>query len=192
MGSNMSNFDVIDNIEDALKEFMEKEEHWKGAVDPKPTVEFKSPTEGDDNTNTIYFFLYQITENNYLKNEEMQRIDHNHLQRPPMALDLFYLITPFGGKKNTLLGKVMQILQDNVIIYGKDLEKDEDIRILLNPVSLDDLTKIWSAFKDKPFRLSVSYTITPVRIDSTIKFGVQRVVSKEMGYYQMVPKGGQR
>jgi len=188
----MSNFDIIDKIENALKVFLEKEENWRGAVVPMPAIEFKSPTEGDDKTNSIYFFLYQITENHYLKNEEMQRIDHTHLQRPPMALDIFYLITPFGEKKNTLLGKVMQILQDNVIIYNTDLEKDEEIRILFNPVSLDDLTKIWSAFKDRQFRLSVSYMITPVRIDSTIKFGVQRVKSKEMGYYQMVPKGEQK
>ena len=60
--------------------------------------------------------------------------------------------------------------------------------MLFNPMSLDDLTKIWSAFQDVAYRLSVGYLVTPVMIDSTRQTGMQRVLLKELNHAVVEPR----
>ena len=187
----MSDFTAIGDIGETLKKLLE-DDPWTG-ISPKPEITFKSPKEIKDDggsTNKISLFLYQIHENPHLRNEEPLRIDDSHLQTPPEVLDLLYLVTPYSDDKTQekyILGKVMQIFYDHAILSGTALQggltgSDEEIKLLFNPISLDDLTKIWSAFQDAAYRLSVSYLVTPVKIDSTSQIGMQRVLSKQMNH----------
>jgi hypothetical protein len=189
----MSDYTVLGDIGETLKKLLE-DDPWTG-ISPKPDFTFKSPKEikddGESTNNKVSLFLYQIVENHHLKNEEMLRVDNTNLQSPPLALDLYYLVTPYHDDKTqekVILGKIMQIFAGNPILMGTLLQEgledtDEEIKILLNTISLDDLTKVWSAFQEVAYRLSVSYLVTPVRIDSTRGETSQRVVSKEAGHY---------
>lgn len=194
----MSDFTVIGDIGETLKKLLE-DDPWTG-ISPTPEITFKSPKEIRDDggsTNKVSIFLYQILENPYLKNEEPERIDDTHLQSPPQFLDLLYLVTPYSDDKTQekiIMGKVMQIFFDNAVLTGTALQgalsgTDEEIKLFFNPISLDDLTKIWSAFQEVAYRLSISYMVTPIRIDSTRQTGMRRVVSKEMNHSYMVSKG---
>lgn len=185
------------DISETLKKLLE-DAPWTG-ISPRPDISLKSPGEIKDeggSPNKVSIFLYQITENVFLKNEGMQRIDDTRLLYPPLFLELFYLITPYSNdpvQEKYILGKVMQIFFENPVLSGTVLQgdlsgTDEEIKVIFNPLSLDDLTKLWGAFQEVPFRLSVSYMVTPVRIDSTRETGMQRVVSKEMDHSYMVPK----
>jgi hypothetical protein len=193
----MSEFTVIGDIGETLKKLLE-DDPWTG-ISPKPEITFKSPKEIKDDggsTNKISLFLYQIHENPHLRNEEPLRVNDSHLQAPPEVLDLLYLVTPYSDDKTQekyILGKVMQIFYDNAVLSGTALQgeiagSDEEIKLLFNPISLDDLTKIWSAFQDVAYRLSVSYLVTPVKIDSTRQTGMQRVLSKEMNHAVSEPR----
>lgn len=193
----MSDFTVIGDIGETLKKILE-DDPWTG-ISPMPEITFKSPKEVKDDggsTNKVSIFLYQILENHYLKNEEPQRISDTELKPPPLSMDLLYLVTPYSDDKTQekyILGKVMQIFHDNAILTGTILQgalsgTDEEIKLLFNPISLDDLTKIWSAFQDVAYRLSVAYMVIPIRIDSSREMGMQRVVSKEINHSYMVPK----
>jgi hypothetical protein len=134
----------------------------------------------------VYLFLYQVVENIYLKNEEPCRIDDTHLRQPPLVLDLLYLVIPYAkspsDEQKTLAG-IMQIFHDNAItnVLKKNpdtleyIETDEEIKIVFNPMSLDDLSKFWTIFHDVDYKLAVGYIVTPVRIDSTREVRVQRV-----------------
>jgi hypothetical protein len=91
----------------------------------------------------------------------------------------------------------MQIFHDNPVIPDKyfptngSLKAIDEIKILLYPLSLDDLTKIWNAFQEAPYRLSVGYMVTPVLIDSTKEAAIaQRVIDKESihGYVKKLEK----
>ena len=187
----MSDFTAIGDIGETLKKLLE-DDPWTG-ISPKPEITFKSPKEIKDDggsTNKISLFLYQIHENPHLRNEEPLRVNDSHLQTPPEVLDLLYLVTPYSDDKTQekyILGKVMQIFYDHAVLSGTALQGglaglDEEIKLLFNPISLDDLTKIWSAFQDVAYRLSVSYLVTPVKIDSTSQIGMQRVLSKQMNH----------
>ena len=197
----MSDFKVIGDIGETLKNLLEDDIHWTDIT--KPEITLKSPKEikyTGENKNIISIFLYQIVENTFLKNEQLKKIDATTFHYPPMAVDLLYLITPYGSdptQEQYMLGKVMQILFDNAILTGSVLQKslkgtDDEIRLIFNPLTLDDLNKIWGAFQETGYRLSISYLVTPVRIDSINEISVQRVVSKEMGsYYKILKEEGQ-
>lgn len=176
----MSNYQAIHNIESAIGDLLEND-HILSSTELGLSVSFEPPPKAAPAAdNIVYFFLYQVVENVHMKNEEMQRMDDAHLQYPPMSLDLYYLLILYGPGRNLVLGRIMQLFHDHSIMKGAELNldnEDEELKIIFNTISLDDLTKIWSAFKETGYALSVSYLITPVRIDSTRELGVHRVVS---------------
>jgi hypothetical protein len=106
---------------------------------------------------------------------------------PPLALDLFYLITPITSSNEhdqLLLGRVMQIMYDHAIVRPGDIvaglsQAIEELRIILNPMSLEDLSKLWSAFM-QPYRLSIAYEVKVVFVDSQIETDAKRVRQKEL------------
>lgn len=142
----------------------------------------------------LSLFLYQILENVHLKNQEMQMKGPTTQKFPPIALDLYYMLTsyPSGSQdltertkeEHSILGKAIQILNDNTILA---MDNDE-LHIVLNPVSFDDMTKMWTTFPGKPFRFSVCFLVTPVLIDSAHEMGIKRVISKDINYNIIVPK----
>lgn len=163
-----------------------------------------SPAEVEDQNIRLTLFLYNIMENPHLKNQEMRNLSPTQLGYPPLTLDLYYLLTAYASaqipdrtertlEEHRILGRAMRILYDNAILSGTILQgsmagTSEELRVVLNAISLDDLTKIWSAFQEVGYRLSVSYLVTPANIDSTRDVSMQRVVSKEMNHSFMVPK----
>lgn len=138
----------------------------------------------------LSLFLYQIVENDYLKNQEMQTVNSAKLNQPPLVLSLFYLITTHTqniASDHLLLGKVMQIFHDNAILRGSVLHESlvgEELRLILSPLSTDELNKIWSIISgSRPYKLSVSYEVTPVRIKSMRVREVRRVTELGPGKY---------
>jgi hypothetical protein len=185
----MSDFTVVGDVGETLKRLLD-DDPWTGVM-PKPDVTFKSPKEIKDeggSANRVSLFLYQILENPFLRNEEPLRVGDDELRTPPLVLDLFYLVTPYSEDKTQekyILGKVMQIFYDNAVLSGTVLQgalsgTDEALRLVAHPLSLDDLTKLWSAFQDVAYLLSVGYLVSPVKIDSAREMSMQRVVSKEV------------
>lgn len=163
---------------------------------PPDTIMLISPGEIGPNDNVrLSLFLYQVIENPYMKNQEMQKIDSSYLKYPPLTLELYYMLTahPASGipdrtertkEEHGILGKAMRIIYDYSILAFSDYE----LRITLNPITLDDMTKIWTTFQDRPFRPSACYLVTPVSIDSTRDLSITRVESKKTEHDRMIPK----
>jgi hypothetical protein len=198
----MSSFAVFREIGDTLESLITGE--WEISTPKKPSISFDSPCKvkkDETNPNSLSIYLYQITENTHLKNAEGRITqDGKKIRDPSLALDLLYLVTPLGETSQNdllILGRVMQIFHDNPVIPDKyfptngSLKAIDEIKILLYPLSLDDLTKIWNAFQEAPYRLSVGYMVTPVLIDSTKEAAIaQRVIDKESihGYVKKLEK----
>jgi hypothetical protein len=190
----MGDFRIIGQIGEQMKRILEKDA-WEG-MSTKPEIVFQSPKEIGDSggTNKVSIFLFSTQENPFSKNQEVVPAEPGILQEPPLVLDLYYMITAYGSdatQEKYLLGKVMQIFHDHPAISDSDLPgspagKDPDVRLFLHPLSLDDLSKLWTSFHDVSLRLSVCYLATAVRIDSTREEVVQRVVEVDMDRYQMV------
>jgi hypothetical protein len=117
-------------------------------------------------------------------------------------LDLYYLLTALvpGGQSDPsdatlqsqlVLGTAMRIFFDNGILVGSllrgDLPRDEELRLTFQPITVEDLTRIWDVFPDTVLRASVSYLVTPVRLRSNRRRGGQRVTARDTGVDHLVP-----
>ena len=150
----------------------------------------------------LTLFLYSVVATSSLRNEPLRSLSSTESRFPPLSLDLYYMLTCYPSETQNLtertldtrriLGRAMRVFYDNGILSGTILQGDlagtqEELRISLNPITVEDLTRIWSVFPDTSYRTSVSYLVTPVRIRSERTAQAQRVVSKETDYDQSVP-----
>ena len=150
---------------------------------------FKLVKDTDADQNFLSLYLYRLIENAEVKNRPLESRDTNHLRYPPLSLNLLYLVTPLTNSTENdhkLLGKTAQIFYDNAIITGSALhgvlnDTIDEIRIVLNPISMEDITKLWSAFM-RSYRLSVAYEVKVIYIDSEREVGAERVRRKRIEY----------
>jgi hypothetical protein len=151
----------------------------------EPPPKLLKDTEVD--SNALSLFLYKVEENPDLKNQPLQVLDSHTLLYPPLALNLYYLLTPLtnsADNDHTLLGKALQIFYAHSQVKGSLLKgvlagSDQQLSIILNPISLDALSNLWSAFL-RPYRLSVSYEVKIVFIDSERETSGERVLEKRI------------
>jgi len=135
-----------------------------------------SPADKGDLSLSLY--LYNIKENGEHRQTHMIKRGQDSIQYPPMTVDLCYLLTPHSTAElqvraldeHRILGRAMQVIYDNAILRGSMLqgslaEKNEEVRIVMDSIPAETLTRMWN-FADNPYRLSVSYTVGPVNIDS--------------------------
>jgi hypothetical protein len=192
---------VIADIEETLLELLRAD---MAAINiPANQILSISPSDAVGRDVRLTIFLYSVIETPSLKNEQPQFKSTTERIYPPLALDLYFMLTchPNGAESDLnrrsseerhILGRVMRVLYDNGILSGSALRGElagttEELRISLNPITLEDLTRIWSVFPETPYRTSVSYLVTPVRVQSSRSTVTQRVISKETGYAGMVP-----
>ena len=163
---------------------------------PADSIALVSPgeIEGKDNIR-LSIFLYQVGENIHLKNLEMEKMGSSRLKAPPISLDIYYMLTsyPSSGiqdrtertrEEHSILGRAIQVLHDNTILTGSVLKgslsaHDTILHVIGTSMSLDDMSKIWSTFKEKSFRPSVCYLVTPVKIESSREKKVSRVTGDQ-------------
>jgi hypothetical protein len=99
---------------------------------------------------------------------------------------LRYLVTAWGGDRLTehrLLGRAMQVLYDGALISGPNLQgaslqgSNDTLKVSLSPVSLENQTRVWWSVQ-RPYRLSLSYEVRVVNLDSEVVTQAPAVVSR--------------
>lgn len=193
---------TIADVEDTLITVLRNE--MADLVPDPDQIALLSPAEAATRALRLTLFLYSVVETPYLKNEPRHIETTTNEESSPLALDLYYMMTCYGSEDipdltersleaRKVLGRAMRVFYDNGILSGSILQGNlagtrEELRVSLNPITLEDLTRIWSVFPDTPYRTSVSYVVTPVNIRSTRTLRGQRVVSKETDFDRMVPR----
>jgi hypothetical protein len=188
----MSDYNVIADIGETLKKILwdsfDKDDNInKEIVVSEEQITLVSPDEMDEEKK-LSLFLYQVSENGHMKNQEMTGMNSGAYRYPPLAVDLLFLVTcntDDRKKDHILMGKVMQVFHDNAVLKGSILRgslegTDEEFRLIFNGLPLEETMNLWQSFREKSFRLSVCYRVTPLEIDSTRKKEVARVI--ERGY----------
>jgi hypothetical protein len=154
------------------------------------TVEIGRPAASNNNDalHRINLYLYQVTPNAALSNADLPTRDArgNLRQRPQVALDLHYLLAFYGDERTLeperMLGAVARDLHArplltraaiedavsiNLDLDGSDLaEAIESVKFTLMPLSMDELSKLWSVFFQTPHALSLVYQGTVVLIEA--------------------------
>jgi hypothetical protein len=193
----MSDYTVISAVSSTIQGILKQ--NITASSDPAlhgVDIYLLSPKEMQDAGNSlgISLWLYKVTRMSEMLNEPPQRISPNQIQRTPLPVLLFYLITPFSpdpGTRHILLGRVLQVLYDHAILRGSDLQgvlegTTEQLRVNLEALSLEELSLVWEALSE-PYQLSVTYLVQVALIDSEfapVKSGT--VIEKETTYSQIL------
>ncbi len=140
-------------------------------------------------TPLVSIFLYRVQSNPFLGNLDWQAITSTQLQAPPFALNLQYMLTPYGSDQSQiqqLTGEIMRTLHDQPVIrtghpaLSPDLSTmTEELRIVPHQLSLNDSLDLWKAFgANVAYRLSITYEVSTIVIDSQITRNIARVAER--------------
>ena len=192
----MSDYTVVKAVSDTLLQIL------KDGITNNPDlqlngvqIDLRSPKEmrQANNVSGVSLWLYRITRDPDLLNERPERISPTQIRRAPLPVHLYYLVTPLvvdAGDRQTLIGRVLQLLNDHTILRGSDLQDsllgaNDEFRVTLETLTLEELTRIWFSLSE-PYDLSVSYEVQVVRIDSDFEaIDGAPVVSRKAGYSQI-------
>jgi hypothetical protein len=144
---------------------------------------------GASEKSQLNLFLYQVTENPGWRNIGLPSRDDRgeQIANPPLALDLHYMLTAYGGKDfhcEILLGCGMQVLHETSVLGrgairrvltlpgspqalgGSELaEQVEQIKICPLTLSTEEISRLWTAFQAK-YRPTAAYQVSVVLIES--------------------------
>lgn len=190
----MSDYTVIADVGESMARVLWQEiqgdPQVNGLIDNQNRISLQSPFElREDESVRISIYLYRIVENAFTKNQFPVAGNGGRLRKPPLTIDLYYLVTPLLGtpfEQQTVLGKVLQVFYDRAIVEGSDLQgslalSGDPLHLVLNSVSLEEATRVWQAL-DLPYRLSVCYVARVALVDSRREQFTQRVVERQTSY----------
>lgn len=184
----MSNYLSIATVTATLSQLIQ------GAIGTDVSGASVSTVRPDGNGNTpdmgVNLYLYQVTPNVTWRNSDLptRNSDGQLVQRPRAALDLHYLLT-FNGNEaqlepQRLVGSVVrtlhtqpvltrQMIRDTIsnasfnYLAASDLADEiEMVKFTPLPLSLEELSKLWSVFFQTPYTLSLAYQGMVVFIES--------------------------
>ena len=164
---------------------------------PGMTVTLDLPNETTTGMGTA-LFLYAVSENKILRNQEFGIKSSNELVPPPVIVDLYYLIVPYssGGppsdiareNEQMILTAIIRTLYDNSIIRGPQLSDslvetgNTELKVISNELSMDQMNYLWGMLRNASYRVCLSYLVTPLKIPSTRILDVSRVISQQIDF----------
>jgi Pvc16 N-terminal domain/IPT/TIG domain len=188
----MSNHLAIATVTATLDKLLETP---VGTDVPGAKVTLVSPeTAGGGLPNTrVNIFLYQVTPSAAARNEDLPTRSgdgQRFLGRPRIGLDLHYLLTFYGKdadfEPQRLLGSVVRTLHARPVLTRPQIrdaitafpllakanlaDDIELVKFTQTPLTLEELSKLWSVFFQTAYRLSVAYQGTVVLIESEDAF----------------------
>jgi hypothetical protein len=139
-----------------------------------------------DLSDQINLFMYHVTPNAAWRNQQLPSRDQsgNRISNPPLALDLYYLVTAYSQKElyaDVLLGYAMQYLHEIAVLTSQGiqdalstappevptlmpadlLDQVEQIKIIPYVMSTEDMSRLWMAFQTS-YRPSAVYQVSVV------------------------------
>lgn len=193
----MSTFEAIGGTSVTLRSLLaDRVDSPPGLTNPlhPVPVSIGTPPEEELDSARLNLFLYRVTRNGELANQEIPGHGANGAAygHPPLSLNLHYLVTAYGGSTQSttppladesiahyLLGSAMRVLNDFAIvtdaledsngaqILHASLQNEyERVKLTLEPLTLEDVAKVWTAL-NRPYRLSAAYEVSVVQIESS-------------------------
>ncbi|MGH2370745.1 MAG: DUF4255 domain-containing protein, partial [Chloroflexota bacterium] len=185
----MSNFLAVATVTATLSQLLQAA---VGTDVPGATVTMARPDSaaGGPPTAAVNLYLFQVSPNAAWRNTDLPTRGGNGelTRRPRAALDLHYLLTFYGDETRLepqrLLGSAVrtlharplltrEVIRDTIadptftFLAGSTLgEAIELVRFTPSPLSLEELSKLWSVFFQTPYALSVAYQASVVLIES--------------------------
>jgi hypothetical protein len=145
-------------------------------MSPVTNVTLLSPSDNSPHNTRINLFLYRVTPNPHLNNQDWRPKPGttNQLVAPPLTLNLYFLLTAYApldannGLVDThgMLGEAMRVFHESAIVPQAVLEsglRQGDVKITPLSLDMEELSKIWLALQ-QDFRLSAAYDVSYVEV----------------------------
>lgn len=157
-----------------------------GKEDAGTSITTKPPDKAREDSNgaQVNLFLYHTEIDAAWRNMELPRkVKPGESGHPPLPLVLYYLVTAYGEADDEIdahriLGRAMANLHDRPVLGRGELEgadaslaasdlheQVERVRVTPEPLTLDDMYKLWSSFQTQ-YRPSAAYQVSVVLIES--------------------------
>jgi hypothetical protein len=173
----MADYTVIEAVSRALQRVLTDALAAVGGVVPPSAVlhNLRPPPGGQPPVLTL--FLYEVSEDPTVRNRdpvrELEQVgggQRYRVTRPPLGLELRYLVTAWANDRNTeqlMIGRTVQFLYERQIRRGADLDPQLDLPLLsitLAPLTLEERTRVWWSIQ-QPYQLSLNYEVRLVDVD---------------------------
>ncbi|MFF2811774.1 DUF4255 domain-containing protein [Streptomyces sp. NPDC058000] len=193
----MSNALALATVTQALALLIEHNLHPE--IDMAVSVETRKPPADPPTDPTITVFLYQVTHNPSMRNNDLvtRASDGTLLKRPAAAIDLQFLISAYGEEQELvgqrLIGSVVRTLHEIPVLprelieeaaerpylAGSDLaESLQKVRFAPTQMDVDETSKLWGMLNNTPYSLSVAYQASLVLLDGHQKPAPARPVRR--------------
>ena len=188
----MGSYDIIAAVSRTLQTLLQDRMVTGAAVTVAPPDQTITGFDGA----RVNLYLIQVIENPALKNDDGPLRGHPAAYgRPPLSLNLRYMLTSHADSEvqpasditaQEILGDAMRVLHmfgsrldglTQINLAPPELEEPvldlelreefERVKVTLVPVTLEDVTKIWSALSEENFRRTLIYEVTVVQIENT-------------------------
>jgi hypothetical protein len=131
----------------------------------------------------VSVYLYRVIVSQGRRRLTARTTPQGKTLRPPLPLDLYYMITPWGRTpemQHLLLGWAMRTLEDTTTLPSGLLNTyspntffdDEAVDLVHETMSVPDLTSVWNNIGETGksiVQVSVTYVARVVAIDSTVE-----------------------
>jgi hypothetical protein len=175
---------MIGLVSESLKNLLERE------MTPATNVTVLSPIEASSHQTRVNLFLYRVIPNPHLRNRDFlpKPGTSNRLLHPPLALNLFYLLTAVApldvesgqATAHAIMAEAIRVLHEHPIVPQLALEnglRQGQVKVTLHSADVEELSKIWTSL-EKDLQLSaiyeVSFTEIPARGEHTIPRRVEK------------------
>ena len=177
----MSSSSVISDVTQTLEALLVDGQLPKSSFE----VSLKSPADEKVSPSMkpkVNLFLFRVSENPFAKNQDWQPVTPDTLRRPPLALNLSYVLTPYAEDKldeQRVFGEALRVLYENSVVPAAALRGGlentaEELKVDLCHLSMEQQTQVWNAL-GQPYRLSACYEVRMVLIDSATERRATRV-----------------
>jgi hypothetical protein len=139
---------------------------------------------------SVTVFLYHVRVNAEMRNGPPRVLLNGATRRPPLPLELRFLVTPWTQETRDayrIIGLITQLFYDRAKLGFGDLlgagvwEVDDTVELVMESLPVEEHFNIWEP-ADIPYKLSLSYLARMIGIDSTIvKSGAPVAVANVQG-----------
>jgi len=136
----------------------------------------------------LNLYLYHVTPSAAWRNADLptRRADGSQALKSQLGLNLHYLVTAYGKtakddpEVHRVLGSAIRVLHEQPVLTrdairarlaensldASDLaEQIEMVKLTLQSLTIEELSKLWSVFFQTPYRISMAYEVSVVLID---------------------------
>lgn len=165
---------------------------------PEADITFSPPSDQLPNNLNLSLYLYHVEVNGDLRNQHRLAVGQTGIRKPPVPLDLRYLVTPLDDTETInqlMIGRVIQHFYEEPLLTslnGTPLDDSfgggsNQFRIMLEALSIEFLSQLWSAL-NTDFRVAIGYQVRVVTIDMT-ELAASKRVSESHAAVGLMAKG---